>query len=324
MDKQVIISVKTIIITILIALGVYVLFRLGPIIGILLIAVFIVMSMEPAVKRFMKFTFFNQPLSRSAAVITSYLILLVILAVVATFVIPPVVTESQKMIVNLSSLTKGIVLPGSAQFNLTDLLPQASKVSTGILSATISIFSNVTAFVSLLIFAVYMSLDWVNIKKNFISIFPDNLEDTVKDTLDEIEKSVGSWVRGELFLMFTVGFASFMGLAILGVRYALALGIISSITEAVPMIGPIIAGILAGIIGFSESPIKGIGAVALYILIQQLENNLLVPKVMAKVSGFRPLVILLALLVGNQFFGIIGAIVAVPMTMVGSIILKSF
>jgi predicted PurR-regulated permease PerM len=167
-----------------------------------------------------------------------------------------------------------------------------------------------------------MSFDWINIKKNFISIFPDQMEDTIKDTLEEIEKSVGSWVRGELFLMLVIGVGSFIGLGILGIKYFVALSIVSGITEAIPMIGPIISGVLAGIVGFAESPIKGVGVIALFVLLHQLENNLLVPKVMQKVSGFRPLVILLALLIGTQFFGIVGAICAVPVLMIGVIVLK--
>lgn len=322
MNKQVVISVKTILILFLAVLAAYVLYKLGPIIGILLVAVLIVISIESAVKYFMKLTLFNRPLSRNAAVIISYLLLVLILIGVVTFIVPPVISETQKLFVNFSSILQTLKFPSNLGLDFSDLLPQASKVSTGILSATLSIFSNVAAFLSLVIISIYMSLDWINIKKNFISIFPDNLEDAVEETFEEIEKSVGSWVRGELFLMLVIGVGSFVGLAILGIKYFVALSIVSGITEAVPMIGPIIAGIFAGIVGFADSPVKGIGVIVLFILLQQLENNLLVPKVMEKVSGFRPLVILLALLIGTQFFGIVGAICAVPVMMVGTIILK--
>ena len=88
------------------------------------------------------------------------------------------------------------------------------------------------------------------------------------------------------------------------------------------MLGPVFSAILAGVIAFADSPIKALGVVVLFTLIQQLENNLLVPKVMQRVSRFSPLVILLALLVGGHFFGIVGAIIAVPITMILSILLK--
>ncbi|MBU0535150.1 AI-2E family transporter [Patescibacteria group bacterium] len=324
MNKEIVISVKTIFVTLLALLGIYVIYKLGPIIGILFIATLIVISMESAVKYFTRLTLFNKPLSRGAAVIISYLILTAILIGVVTFIVPPVVSESQKMIVNLSSIMRNITLPGNLELNFSELIPQASKVTTGILSATVSVFTNVAAFISLIIISIYMSLDWLNIKKNFIGIFPDKMEETVEETFEEIEKSVGAWVRGELLLMLVIGLASFVGLAILGIKYFVALAIVAGIAEAIPMIGPVISGILAGIVGFTESPIKGIGVVVLFILIQQLENNILVPKVMGRVSGFRPLMVLIALLVGSHFFGIVGAICAMPVTMIGTIILKRY
>jgi len=322
MNKQIVISIKTILILLLAVLAVYVLYRLGPVIGILLVATLIVISMESAIKYFMKLTLFNKPLSRSASVIISYLILILILLGVITFVIPPVIAETQNLVTNFSSILQTLKIPGNLGINFADLIPQASKVSESILSATISVFSNVATFLSVLIISIYMSLDWINIKKNFVGIFPDNMEDTVEHTLEDVEKSVGAWVRGELLLMLVIGVGSLIGLAILGIKYFVALSLVSGITEAIPMIGPIIAGIFAGIVGFAQSPIKGVGVIVLFLLLHQLENNLLVPKVMEKVSGFRPLVILLALLVGTQFFGVLGAILAVPVMMVGTIILK--
>ena len=88
--------------------------------------------------------------------------------------------------------------------------------------------------------------------------------------------------------------------------------------------GPIIALILAGVVGFSQSFTQGILVIALFTLIQQVENNLLVPKVMHKVSGFAPLVILIALLIGSKLLGIVGALIAVPITMIIVILIRRF
>lgn len=322
MDKQVVISVKTVIITLLILLGIYVIYSLRSVIGILLLSTLVVVSMEQPINYFKKFIMFNKPMSRGMAVFISYALFIIVLLGIFTFVLPPVVIEFQKLLVNLTTIIKQLNVPGDFQSTLVGLIPEASKVSSSILSATISVFSNVAAFVSLIIFSIYMSLDWENIKKNIISVFPRNQEDTVHDTIDEIEKSVGNWIRGQLLLMISIGVASFVGLAILGVKYAVGLSIVATVFEAVPMLGPTLTAILAGIVAFAESPIKGIGVIALFIVIQQLENSILVPKIMEKVSGFRPLVILLALLVGGNFFGILGAVCAVPMLMVSTIIFK--
>ena len=312
MDKQVVISVKTILIGILIFLGLYVLYRLGTVIGILLLATLLVFALEPLVKKLTKITFLNKPISRGFAVIFSYCLLILGLIFIATVGIPPVISQLEKMLASLSSASSKINFGNYFTFSLSDLLPQASKFSSGVLSVTLSLFSNVTTLISLLILSLYLSLDWIHIKKQFASLFPEDKEDTVRDTLDAIETNVGHWVKGELTLMFVVGLACFVGLQILGVKYTLALGIVSGVLEIVPILGPVLSAIIAAIIAFADAPIKGLFVIALYIIVQQLENNILVPKIMQKVSGFSPLVILIALLIGSEFFGIIGAIIAVP------------
>jgi len=324
MDKQIVISIKTVFLTLLLLLGFYVVYRLGSIIGILLLSTLLVVSMEASVKYFMRMILFNKRVSRGLAVLISYSLLVLVILIVLTFVVPPLVIEIQKMIVGLPTMISNIKTPPEWGVSMSDILPETSKISSGILTATMSVFSNFAMFLSVLVISIYMSLDWENIKKGFIYLFPKNVEDTVDETIVEIEKNVGSWIKGQLLLMFVIGVTSFIGLSILGVRYAVGLGLLAGIFEAIPNVGPVLSAVVAGLIGFTDSPIKGIGVLSLFIVIQQLENNFLVPKIMGKVSGFRPLVILLALLVGANFFGIIGAICAIPMTMIISTILKKF
>lgn len=322
MDKQVTVSVKTIIIAFLIGLAGYVLYRLGSVIGIILIALLLVISLEPLVRKLTNIVFFNKPISRGFAVILSYLMLIMILIFVGTVGIPPLFSQLEKMLINLPTILSKVNLGGYINLSLSDFLPQASKISSEVLTVTISLLSNVATMISLLILAIYLSMDWINIKKQFISLFSDDQEDNIKNILNEIELNVSYWVKGEATLMLVVGLACFAGLEILGVKYSLALGILSGVLEIVPMLGPIFSALLAAIIAFADSPIKGLGVIALYLIVQQLENNILVPKIMQKVSGFSPIVILLALLIGGEFFGITGAVIAVPATIVGAVILK--
>jgi predicted PurR-regulated permease PerM len=320
MDKDIIISVKTIIVTFLIALAVYVFYRLGPVIGLFLYALLLVFAIEPFVKKIMQQTVVNKKVPRSVAVITSYVALILAVALVVTIWMPPFLVEAQKLIKNLPKILGSVDV--GTNLDLSRLLPQASTVSGGIVTATLSIFSNLTALFSVLIMAIYLSLDWPNLKRRFVALFPAKAEDTVLDTIEEIELSLGHWLKGESILMIVVGFACFIGLVLLDVDYPLALGLISGLLEIVPMMGPIISAVFAAVIALASNPVKAVGVIVLYIIVQQLENNVLVPKVMQKVSGFSPLVILLALLVGGEFFGIAGAIMAVPATMVISIVVK--
>jgi predicted PurR-regulated permease PerM len=324
MDKQVVISIKTIILTLLILLAAYVVYKLGPIIGILLLSTLVVITMEQSIHYFMKKILFNKKISRGLAVLISYSLLILVILTILTFVVPPLVIELQKMVIGLPSMVASIETPEEWQMSMVDILPRTSDISSGVLNVTVSFFSNIAMFLSVLVISIYMSLDWDNIKKGFISLFPRRLEDTVEETIDEIEKNLGSWIKGQLLLMLIIGVASFIGLSILGVRYSVGLGLLAGLFEAIPNVGPVLSAIAAGLIGFSDSPIKGIGVVSLFVVIQQLENNFIVPKIMGKVSGFSPLIVLLSLLVGAKFFGVIGAICAIPMAMIISTILKKF
>jgi predicted PurR-regulated permease PerM len=156
----------------------------------------------------------------------------------------------------------------------------------------------------------------------FANLFPENTSEDVSFIMNKIEDNIGNWVKGQLVLMLAIGSMSFVALKSLGISSALALALIAGLLEIIPMLGPTISAILATVVGFSEDPLKGVIVLALFILIQQIENNFLVPRVMQKVSGFSPVVIIFALLIGSRFFGVMGAVLAVPSVMMVSIVVK--
>ncbi len=270
----------------------------------------------------MKMTFWNRPVSRGLAVLVSYALFVLVAAFILLVVLPPVLNQGRVLLLSLAQIIQEYQIPGASEITFTDLLPTTTSVSNGVVSITVFLFSNIFSVFSLLVLSIYMSLDWENLKRKLYDILPDKIEVEVRGAIEEIEISIGHWVKGEALLMFVVGLFSFLGLQILGVKFALALGIVAGLLEVVPMIGPVIAAILSAIIGFSVSNFQGIGVLALFTIIQQMENSFLVPKIMEKVSGFSPLAILVALLVGGELFGLLGAITAVPLMMILSIILK--
>ena len=133
---------------------------------------------------------------------------------------------------------------------------------------------------------------------------------------------MGEWLRGQLILGLIVGVAVYLGLLFLGVNYALLLALMAGVLEVVPYVGPIISLVPALIIGFAQSPVIGFAVIILYLIVQQLENHLLVPKVMQKVTGLNPIISILALLVGIKAGGIIGTIFSIPLAMMGVVILE--
>ena len=112
--------------------------------------------------------------------------------------------------------------------------------------------------------------------------------------------------------MFIIGLIIFIGLSLLQVKYALILALLAGLFEIIPWLGPWMAGTTAVVLSFFQSPFLALLVVILYIVVQQLENNLIVPQVMKKAVGLNPVVVILALLIGGSIAGVLGAVLAVP------------
>jgi len=121
--------------------------------------------------------------------------------------------------------------------------------------------------------------------------------------------------------MIIIGLLTFIGLTLLGIDYALPLAIFAGFLEIIPSFGPFISAIPAVLVGLLISPLMALAVIALYFLIQQVENNFIVPQLMAKECGLNPLVTIIALIVGFKLGGVIGAILAVPVVLLIEIIL---
>jgi len=127
--------------------------------------------------------------------------------------------------------------------------------------------------------------------------------------------------REDLFFSFRRGDEiprqlSFIGLIFLLPKYALVLALIAGFTEVIPYIGPVIGAVPAVFLAFSHSPTKALLVIALYVVIQQLENNIIVPKVMQRAVGLNPVVVIIVLLLGAKLAGVIGALLAIPLSFV--------
>lgn len=311
------ISIKTILVLAAVVLAGYVIVMLGKVFAILGMALLIATAAEQSIKRLVK-----RRVRRGFAVYFVYILLVLLAIGIFTVGTPPLVKEVRKLITNLPTIVQS--LSGLEAFGISpqDILPQITTITSNVISVSYSVFSNVAVLITVFFLALYMSLDWENIKGRLLSLFTSNLRDEIEETIFEIEVSISQWIKGQAFLMLVVGVASFVGFSAIGVEYALALAVIAGLLEMVPMIGPVITAVLASAITFTQSPIKGVMVVVLCIVIQQLENNVLVPRIMQKVSGFSPLVILIAVITFTNFFGIVGTIVAVPCVMVGYVIVK--
>jgi predicted PurR-regulated permease PerM len=155
-------------------------------------------------------------------------------------------------------------------------------------------------------------------------LFGEKKARQVETFINEMEKKLGGWARGELTLMFLVGLSTYVGLKLLGLPFTLPLGLLAGLLEIVPILGPILAAIPAAIIGLSISPIAGLGSIALALLIQQVESSVFVPKIMEKSLGLSPIVTLIAIFIGLKVASIPGALLSIPVVITLQIAGKEF
>jgi len=284
------------------------------------VALIISASFNPSVTRIVRLK-----IPRSLAVVIVYFIFLGIIGFSLYILIPTLIDQSTNFVKNLPVYLAGLGLPDVVRDRiLSELLLQVGTIPSQIAKAVVSIFSNVLNFVAVLIFSFYFLVYRNKLISNLREFEGLKNKKNIIYAIENIEHKIGNWARGELALMFIVGTATYIGLLMMSVPYALPLGILAGLFEMVPLIGPFIAGAPAVLIGFGTSPVTGVAVAALAFLIQQVENYFLVPKIMQKSVGLNPIVTLLTLTVGFRLFGIIGALIAIPIVLTIQVIVVEY
>ena len=321
MDKNIVISTRTILILLASVLVLWLMVQIGNILLAIFVALILTLGLNPLVDWLTE-----RKLSRTLAVTLTYIFFLSLVIGLFALALPPMVSQVQKLVERLPLYVASISVPGlepvSEQF-LSTLVSEISKGAGDVLKVTLNFFSNAFSIVTVLVLTFYFLLDYPNLKEKFLALYTRDSGKRVANLVEDIEFKIGSWVRGQIFLMFIVGLASFVGLTILRIDYALSLAVVAGFLEIVPMIGPIVSFVPAAIVASAKSPLAVALVALLYILIQQLESNFVVPKVMKKVVGFSPIVTLLAIMIGGKLFGILGALLSIPTTLMGYLIIRS-
>ena len=142
------------------------------------------------------------------------------------------------------------------------------------------------------------------------------------DVFNRMQKKLGLWLRGQLILCLVIFILTYIGLLILGVKYALIIAVIAGLTEFIPYLGPVLGAIPAVFIAFTQSPTLALFTAILYIIIQQIENNFLVPKIMQKAVGLNPIVSIVAIMIGFSVGGVVGALLSIPVATAGTVLVE--
>jgi len=230
-----------------------------------------------------------------------------------TVALPQIVINISSSLEKAQSVSpKFLDFISETQNALEGLSSYFQQAAQSIVGMVVSIFGGIMSFIAIIIISFYLSVTKKGIENFLGSVVPEKYEDYVVGLWKRSEIKVGQWLQGQLLLALIVGLIVYVGLSLMGIKFALVLGILAMLLEVVPMIGPVLAAIPAVFFAFLQAPTLGLWVILFYIIVQQLENHILVPLVFGKTIGLNPIVVIIALLVGSQLAGILGAILAVP------------
>jgi len=331
-NKQFTINISTStvlkVIGILIAFGV--LYLLRDVALIIIVSMILATSLNPWVNALQK-----RKVPRIIATLFIYLAFFGSFVIVLILLIPPIASEISDIAKNFP-VYYNQVMSGFDQFHdfsvqqnllnslgsaLQSLQTNIAKTTAGIFSAMTSIFGGVFTFLGIVVITFYMLLEEHALKKFVRSITPVKYQPYIFQLTNRAQERLRLWLRGQLILCVIIGFLSWLGLTILGVEYSLVLGLWAGLTEFIPYLGPFLGAVPAVFIALTTGSFtQAIIVVIWYIIIQQLENNLIVPKVMEKTVGLNPLVVIIVMLMGAKLAGVVGIILAVPF----ALIIKAF
>ena len=310
MPKKIEISHRTIIFVFVFIFALWFLYFIRDIILQLFVAVFIMTVLNPFVRTLTRFK-----IPRTLAVFVIYLFIIALFSLLIAGIIPPLVEQSTSFANSLPKYLSTLGISPYISEQITgQIISSIGSLPGQIIKVGVSIFSNVISVLAVLVFSLYLLLSREKLEDQLGFLFGDEKKKKIGRVIDRLEMRLGGWARGELALMILVGSANYIGLSLMGIPFALPLAILAGLLEIIPNIGPITAAIPGIIIGLSISPVTGLAVGALALLIQQLENYVLVPKIMEKSVGVSPLITLLALAIGFRIAGVVGAILAIPAT----------
>ena len=330
--------VSATLVLLLVLLGFWLLYRFYTVVFILFVAIVMGTVIRPVV------TWLHyRGLPRIAGIILVYLVLLVMIVSFVLLLFPLILKQgttiaaqlpgyyqglrewlgnsSNQLIVRLGAFLP-VAIPGLAlgQQTGSQVLASAGQALGYAGSAVKVIF--IAIIILFLVF--YWTLDGPRTIKSLLLMVPQDKRESIGELISSMETKVGSFIAGEGILCLAIGILAMIAYLIIGLPNALVLALIAGVMEAVPMVGPLLGAVPAGLVALTIAPSKLIWVILATVIIQQLENSFLVPRIMRKAVGVNPFVTLLAFFAFSSLFGIAGALMAIPMAAIIQLVLDRF
>jgi predicted PurR-regulated permease PerM len=325
-------------------LAFYLLLRFYSVIFIFFVAVVVAVAIRPLVD-----WLHRRGVPRAVGVILVYLALLG-LAIGFFYLLTPLLVEQvttiagrfptyyQRLITLMFTSDSAVIqriamqLPGSLAFSIGTTAPAGQAAQgAGSLATVGSALQYLQTGVrvifvatAILVLALYWILDGERTLRSLLLRAPADRREVAWQLIESIEDKVGAYVRGVVILSATMAVLASGAYLIIGLPYALVLGLIAGVLEALPVIGPVLGAIPAVLLALSLEPAKALWVVVAVIVMQQIEGNLLVPRVMDRAVGVNAIVTILSIIAFGSLFGLGGAIMAIPLAAVIQVLLNRF
>ena len=315
------ITTATIVKTVAILLLLYLAFLVKEVLALVFVALIFASAFDPWVDFLQRHKW-----PRALSIIMIYLVVIGLVTAMVYIMVPILVKEAtdlandlpyyfDKLSVFLDNVRQTFGHYGLAdnfQSNLDNLAATLSGWALKLVSAIYSAFNSLFSVFLIMILTFYMVVEENAIKKIVWSVTPAKNQAYAINLVSRMQLQIGYWLRGQLILCLSIFLLTYLGLSILGVKYALLLALVAGITEVIPYLGPVLGGVPAVLLAMTQSPRLALVVVVMYLIIQQLENNILVPQIMRRVADVNPITSIVVLLIGYRIGGVGGAVIAIP------------
>lgn len=315
-------STSTILKFFLVVLGLLVAYILRDVLAILIVSVVFAAALDPIIDSLQR-----SRLPRTIAILLVYLILIGVLTLIGILFVPLIRDQIDQLRQSIPSLYQRALdlfqqVPSASTLPATSFDQSLTRLTASVFSGIAGVFGGIVTIFGVLVLTFYLTVEEKGFKKFLSAVTPQRNHLRMERIVNTIQSRLGGWLRGQLLLSLIIGIASYVGLLVLGIRFTLVLALFAGLTEAIPIAGPFLGAVPAVIVAYSQSPVRALLVLALYFVIQQLENNFIVPRVMSRTTGLNPAAVIIVMLVGAKLAGIAGIILAIPLTIIGQVLVQ--
>lgn len=300
---------------------------ISSLINLILIGVILSYALKPIVNYFTsKYSF-----SRKLVSLVLLLLILAIIIGILIILVPSLYKESGNIggiLDNMDEYAEKLLSKVNNIKIFEDIYTQISekinvyitKSSTLIIDSLITFFESLISMAIIPIITYYFLIDGNLIYNKFLLILPTDKRIVAKKLISHVDKVLSRYIASQIFLSLIIGVLTFILLFLFDIKFSFMLGLINGLLNVVPYFGPIIGGLPAVFIAFMESPEKGLYILIVMVIIQQIEGNILSPKITGDSTNMHPIMIIILLLIGEKLWGFIGMIIIVPIGVIIKVI----